>query len=87
MIRFKVSENAVTMRAENRAPVGFTVTNVVKIGDAEQIYQGPYEITPSTDAKRLETAGKSMRDDVTVKPIPNNYGLITYHQDRTITIS
>lgn len=78
---------AVTFRVAERVPIKFAVENVVKIGDAEQIYQGPYEVTPTTEAQRLETAGKSMRDNVVVNPIPNNYGLITYHQDRTITIS
>lgn len=41
-------------------------------------YEGDYEVTPSQTAQVLETAGLLMTDNVTVNPIPQNYGLITY---------
>ena len=41
-------------------------------------YVGPYEVTPTETAQLLCTAGLLMDDDVTVAPIPSNYGLISW---------
>ena len=42
-------------------------------------YEGPYEITPTEEAQTLPTAGTKLTDNITVNPIPNNYGLITWN--------
>lgn len=42
-------------------------------------YTGPYEVTPSEETQTLATAGKSLESNVTVNPIPSNYGLITWN--------
>lgn len=53
----------------------------LKIGrhDADDIYEGPYEVTPTRSEQILSTKAKLMRDDVTVHEIPyyqttNPYG-------------
>lgn len=42
-------------------------------------YQGAYEVTPTEATQTLPTEGLMMIHDVKVKPIPNNYGLITWN--------
>lgn len=42
-------------------------------------YTGEYEVTPSSEPVVLETASKLMTRNVTVNPIPSNYGLITWN--------
>ena len=49
-------------------------------------YQGAYEVTPSTHTQVLPTANKKLSQNVVVKPIPNNYGLITWNGS-TLTVS
>lgn len=49
-------------------------------------YHGPYEVTPGLQTQTLSTAGTSMTQNVTVKPIPQNYGLITWDGTK-ITVS
>ena len=49
-------------------------------------YSGPYVVTPSEDTQVLATAGKTLESNVTVKPIPSNYGRITWN-GTTITVS
>lgn len=49
-------------------------------------YVGPYEVTPSGVAQTLATAGRRMASDVTVQPIPSNYGLVTW-DGSTLTVS
>lgn len=50
------------------------------------IYDGPVEITPSGDEQILETTQKTTMSDIVIKPIPNNYGLISW-DGSTITVS
>ena len=42
-------------------------------------YAGPYTVTPSPETQVLETHGLVMTGNVTVNPIPSNYGLITWN--------
>ena len=44
-----------------------------------QPYTGEYEVTPNLEIQVLNTNGKSMRSNVTINPIPSNYGLITWN--------
>lgn len=41
-------------------------------------YEGPYTITPTQQEQVFETFAKRMTDNITVEPIPSNYGLITW---------
>ena len=60
--------------------------DVGTIVDSSRPYEGSYEITPSATAQVLPTASLRMTGDLTVNPIPSNYGLITWNGS-TITVS
>lgn len=49
-------------------------------------YEGDYTITPSAETQVLETSGKRMTGDITVNPIPSNYGRIEWN-GATLTVS
>lgn len=49
-------------------------------------YEGPTEVTPSQETQTLETNGLRMTDNITINPIPTNYGLITWNGSN-ITVS
>ena len=49
-------------------------------------YTGDYTVTPSSEEQTLETNGMRMTDNITINPIPNNYGLITWNGS-IITVS
>lgn len=49
-------------------------------------YTGDYTITPSAETQILRTNNLRMTDDITINPIPSNYGLITW-DGSTITVS
>ena len=49
-------------------------------------YGGPYEFTPTREVQIAYTGGKLATQDITINPIPRNYGLVTY-QGNIITIS
>jgi hypothetical protein len=41
-------------------------------------YDGPYTITPGPTSQVLQTEGLFATGNITVGPVPNNYGLITW---------
>ena len=49
-------------------------------------YEGEYTVTPSSELQTLATNGMRMTDNITINPIPTNYGLITWNGS-TITVS
>lgn len=54
-------------------------TPVVKEYVDVQTYTGEYEVTPSAETQTLDTAGLRLTRSITVNPIPQNYGLITWN--------
>ena len=51
-----------------------------------EIYDGEYEFTPTEDTQTVSIDNKMAVQDITINPIPNNYGLITWNGS-TITVS
>ena len=49
-------------------------------------YEGEYTVTPALDTQVLPTNGKLLARDLTINPIPSNYGLITWNGS-TLTVS
>lgn len=49
-------------------------------------YEGEYEVTPSEETQTLATDSLYMRGNITINPIPSNYGLITWNGS-TLTVS
>lgn len=49
-------------------------------------YQGSYSVTPSADAQVLPTQNKLLGANITIAPIPQNYGRIEWNGS-DITVS
>lgn len=49
-------------------------------------YTGSYTVTPSAETQTLETNELYMTGNITINPIPSNYGLITW-DGSIITVS
>lgn len=41
-------------------------------------YEGSYAVTPTSETQTLHTTEMLMVEDLTINPIPSNYGLITW---------
>ena len=50
------------------------------------LYDGPTEVTPGEEPQLLQTANKTIPQDIIINPIPSNYGLITWN-GATLTVS
>ena len=64
------------------------ITGVITVGGAHDWpeYSGSYEITPGEETQTLATAETVVTDNIIIKPIPANYGLITW-DGSVITVS
>jgi len=51
-----------------------------------EIYDGGYVFTPSDAVQTVKTKNKTLIDNITINPIPNNWGRITYN-GAIITVS
>ena len=71
--------------AENKAVLKTAVKNTYTIKGAEP-YEGAYEFTPGAEDQTVPVAQKYCEENIVVKAIPNNYGLITYNGS-IITVS
>lgn len=49
-------------------------------------YTGATEFTPSALQQTIEISGKTATENITINPIPSNYGLITWNGS-TLTVS
>ena len=51
-----------------------------------EYYTGSYEVIPSAEAQVLNTEQLMMSGNITINPVPSNYGLITWN-GATLTVS
>lgn len=42
-------------------------------------YDGPYEFTPSAAAQVITIGGLRATSNITINPVPSNYGLVTWN--------
>ena len=87
-VTFEVVFHPPSVEVEISAPVlGVTANPPIARDLVERDpYTGAYTVTPSADAQTLQTNGLRMTDNITIEPIPSNYGLITWNGS-TITVS
>lgn len=55
-----------------------------------ELYEGPYDVTPSESVQTLQTQGFGMAQNVTVQPIPSEYiipsGTVTITQNEIVDV-
>lgn len=84
-LTFTLSEaDALSFELEDNGSIDFDLETPIAIG--VNTYDGSYEVTPSTEMQTLNTDDLLMTQNVTINPIPSNYGLITWNGS-TLTVS
>lgn len=81
-------------RILERVTIKGTLTDTIKMSGGLNIpetiyppaYSGSYSITPTNETQVLQTNETYLLNDITIDPIPNNYGLITWNGS-TLTVS
>lgn len=68
-------------------PVDGEAGTVIKVTEHDlPVYSGQTEITPSEETQTLQTANKTVLQNIIINPIPSNYGKITWNGS-TLTVS
>ena len=73
-----VTEASVQMRVNSPPEVPLQIGVDFKTVDVD-VYDGEMEFTPAEQAQVIRIRDKMALDDITIKPIPGNYGLITWN--------
>lgn len=80
MVPLAVSTDGVAVSLGIQEPksvaLDMTVGVYAQIGEH---YHGAYTITPSSEVQILSTNGLVLDEDITIDPVPSNYGLITWN--------
>ena len=71
---------------ENTIDIPIGVEEVRTVYVYPNQYEGETVIIPSLEEQVLDTAEKTVMEPIVIKPIPQNYGLITYNGN-IITVS
>lgn len=71
---------------DDTTELNLEVGNALIMSDVFPTYSGPYEVTPSPEIQVLSTRNRVLVDRITIAPIPQNYGLVTYNGS-SITVS
>lgn len=69
--------NVIRLRVEEDQPVRFGASEYIDVVKPPD-YEGMYEVTPSAEEQELPTQNRTMLANIIVRPIPQNYGLITW---------
>lgn len=70
----------VDLRIEDDVGVDLSVTEQIVIEDHDTLpYRGEYEFTPSEETQTVHINGLRATRNITINPIPNNYGKITWN--------
>lgn len=79
------TEQQITVEMESGEQSVSVLPEAITITGTEP-YEGEYHVTPSASTQTLLTEGLRMTQNVTIDPIPSNYGLITWNGS-IITVS
>ena len=68
------------------APQGIQGMLTIPSAVGVETYDGDYEFTPTEETQTVNIENKMAVQDITINPIPSNYGRITWNGS-TITVS
>lgn len=81
-----IQPQSISVSVKAQAALVSTGTPVARDFVERDPYTGDYTVTPSSETQTLQTNNLRMTDNITIEPIPNNYGLITWNGS-VITVS
>lgn len=87
MVTLAVSTDGVAVSLGVQEPKSVALDMSVGVyAQTGEHYHGIYEVTPSSETQILDTDTLILDGNITINPIPSNYGLISW-DGSTITVS
>lgn len=72
-------EPEVLFEIEDEESVELEIGDALIISGVYPEYEGTYHVTPAPETQILETRNRVLLERITIDPIPQNYGRITYN--------
>lgn len=69
------ADPALSLGADQETPLAFSLEPQPRLPS----YSGPTEFTPTDAEQTVPVMGRSMLTDITINPIPSNYGLVAWN--------
>lgn len=86
-INAQLSDSVVTVSPSLSGDISVTADLITKVvGSSAEPYTGETEFTPTEETQVVPTQNYFMTSNITINPIPSNYGLITWNGS-VITVS
>lgn len=63
---------------ESQGPINIDFGEYVEVHITDY-FDGAYQYTPTQSTQTIPIVGKTARSNITINPIPSNYGLITWN--------
>lgn len=74
---YRAQRASVTVKAPTAS--ASSGVQIAKVFVERPVYDGPLTVTPSDETQVLQTAGLTVLQNITVEPVPSNYGRITWN--------
>ena len=79
-VEARIADSIVAVSPEINAniEVDAEMANLIRTTNYEE-YSGETVVTPSAEVQVLQTGNRVVLENITINPIPSNYGLITWN--------
>lgn len=75
----QISQGSIHIASVSGSTVRPASIQIASVEFPEEPYEGEYTFTPAAEAQTIAINGKVALHDITIDPIPSNYGLITWN--------
>lgn len=72
-------ESSVDLTVDDADEVDLSLSEQINIINPDVAFSGPYEYTPTQSSQYISIEGLVATSNITINPIPSNYGLITWN--------
>ena len=75
----RISQGTIHAVSVSQGSVRAALADMAHVDYPASFYTGGYEIIPSGEQQTIPINGKIANRDITIKPIPHNYGLVSWN--------
>lgn len=75
----RISQGTIHVVSMEGGALHAATADIAHVDYPAALYTGEYEIIPSGEQQTIPINGKIASRDIAIKPIPHNYGLVTWN--------
>ena len=75
----QISQGSIHIASVSGSTIRPASIQIASVGFPAETYDGEYTITPSNEAQTIAINGRIALHNITIQPIPSNYGLVAWN--------